>query len=67
MVEQITGIPQRYTYLDQARAGDHICYYSDLRKIRAHFPAWRLGKSLPVIFEEIAGAWQKKLSPVAHH
>jgi CDP-paratose 2-epimerase len=67
MVEQITGIPQRYTYLDQARAGDHICYYSDLRKIREHFPAWRLSKSLPVIFEEIAAAWHKKLIPVAQN
>ena len=22
------------------RIGDHICYYSDLRKMKAHYPAW---------------------------
>ena len=27
-----------YTYVEQNRAGDHICYYRDLRKMRAHYP-----------------------------
>ena len=27
-----------YDYVDQNRAGDHICYYSDLRKMTAHYP-----------------------------
>jgi hypothetical protein len=27
-----------YTYVDQARSGDHICYYSDLSKMQAHYP-----------------------------
>ena len=30
-----------YSYVDEARAGDHIVYYSDLRKMKWHFyPAW---------------------------
>jgi CDP-paratose 2-epimerase len=62
MCEQITGIPQRHTYVDQARAGDHICYYSDLRKIQSHFPEWKLTKSLPVILEEIAASWRDRVS-----
>ena len=60
MCEEITGIPQRYTYLEQARAGDHICYYSDLCKIQSHFPGWNLSKSLPVILEEIAVSWRER-------
>ena len=29
------------TYDDQARVGDHICYYTDMAKFRAHYPGWR--------------------------
>jgi CDP-paratose 2-epimerase len=62
MVEQITGKKQDYSYVDENRIGDHICYYSDLQKIRSHFPKWTLSKSLPVIFEEIASAWMNRLA-----
>src|SRR6266545_2991097 len=58
MVERVTGKPQRHTYVDQARAGDHICYYSDLRKMKAHYPAWGITKSLPATVAEIVEAWQ---------
>jgi CDP-paratose 2-epimerase len=43
--------------------GDHVCHYSDLRKMQAHYPGWRIGKALPVIFEEIAAG--RKLRRVA--
>src|SRR5688572_7176610 len=42
LVERITGEPQIHSYVDANRTGDHICYYSDLRKIRAHYPQWDL-------------------------
>jgi CDP-paratose 2-epimerase len=64
MAEAITGRKQVSTYVDQARAGDHICYYSDLRKMRAHYPAWNLTRDLPAIFQEITRAWQHRLPPV---
>jgi CDP-paratose 2-epimerase len=57
----LTGKRQNYTYVDQNRIGDHICYYSDLRKIRAHFPAWDITRPLPEVFEEIVNAWQARL------
>ncbi len=62
MIEQITGKRQKYTYIDQNRVGDHICYYSDLRKLSAHFPNWRITKSLPTILEEIAESWMARLA-----
>lgn len=62
MVEQITGKKQTYSYVDENRIGDHICYYSDLRKIQSHFPNWTLSKPLPVIFEEIASSWMNRLA-----
>jgi CDP-paratose 2-epimerase len=61
MVGDITGNPQRWSYVDQNRAGDHICYYSDLRKMQTHFPAWGITKSLANIFNEITESWLKRL------
>jgi CDP-paratose 2-epimerase len=61
MVEGITGEPQRWSYVDQNRAGDHICYYSDLRKMQTHYPGWSITKSLPTIFEEITESWRQRL------
>ena len=41
--------------------GDHICYYSDLRKMRAHYPGWDLTVSLEQTIAQIVEAWQHKL------
>jgi CDP-paratose 2-epimerase len=46
LVKRHTGKAQRYTYVEQARAGDHICYYSNLRKMREHYPGWDITQSL---------------------
>jgi len=61
MVEAITGKRQKYTYSDENRIGDHICYYSDLRKIRTHYPAWDISISLQETFEQIVNAVQKRV------
>ena len=60
MVEAITAKPQRHRYVDQNRIGDHICYYSDLRKMRSHYPNWTLTRSLKQIFEEIVDGWRAR-------
>jgi CDP-paratose 2-epimerase len=60
MAEDATGRPMSYRYVDENRIGDHICYYSDLRKMKAHYPAWDITKSLPRIFEEIASSWMDR-------
>ncbi len=61
LAEGATGQKMNWHYLDQNRSGDHICYYSDLRKVRTHYPAWEITKPLPVIVEEIAASWQRRL------
>jgi len=48
------GYKLEYSYTDQHRAGDHICYISDLSKLHSHFPHWNLEYCLPEIFPEIA-------------
>jgi CDP-paratose 2-epimerase len=60
-VEELTGNPQRYTYIDQNRIGDHICYYSDLRKMKEHYPGWEITRPLPAVFREIVDSWQVRL------
>jgi len=65
MAEQITGLPMSHRYLDENRVGDHICYYSDLHKMKTHYPAWNISKSLPRIFEEIAQSWMDRRATTA--
>jgi CDP-paratose 2-epimerase len=59
--ESITGRKQAYEYIDANRTGDHLCYYSDLRKIKTHYPRWTVSKSLDQIFNEIVDSWMKRL------
>lgn len=55
-IAAISGQPMRYEYVDKNRAGDHICYISDLSKMQAHYPAWSITKSLDDVFREIHAA-----------
>ena len=47
------GLKLRYSYKDANRIGDHICYISDLSKLQAHFPNWKMQYNLPRILDEI--------------
>lgn len=67
MAERITGCPMAYQYVERNRSGDHICYYSDLRKMRGHYPAWNITRNLDQIFEEIAASWMARLGARAAH
>ena len=60
--EAVSGTPMQYAYKDENRSGDHICYYSDLRKMQAHYPAWTVTRSLDQIFEEIVVSHHSKVS-----
>jgi len=62
ITESLTGRQQVSTYVEQNRAGDHICYYSDLRKMRAHYPAWDLTQSLEETIRQIVAAWRRRQS-----
>jgi CDP-paratose 2-epimerase len=60
LAESMTGRAQVYTYVDQNRIGDHICYYSDLRKIRGHFPKWDISQSLEETVRQIVESWRRR-------
>ncbi len=50
------GFGLQFTYNEENRTGDHICYISDLSKVRQHFPEWRLTYDLNKIIDEIVSA-----------
>lgn len=56
LIEKVGGRRPRLKYSEKHRIGDHICYYSDLRKLRAHYPEWRLTYSVEAIVEEMVQA-----------
>jgi CDP-paratose 2-epimerase len=53
------GHKLNYTYEDNNRIGDHICYYSDLSKIKSHFPNWSLQYDLPRILDHIVARYKQ--------
>jgi CDP-paratose 2-epimerase len=60
LIEHISGKKMLYDYVDKNREGDHICYISNLNKMRRHYPVWNITKSLDHIFEEIYRAWLQR-------
>jgi CDP-paratose 2-epimerase len=57
MIEAITGKKMNYEYVEKNREGDHICYISDLSKLKRDYPAWDITIKLDEIFEQIAESW----------
>lgn len=57
IISSISGKPMKYKYDETNRIGDHICYYSDLRKMKEHYPNWSITKSLKDTLQEIYDAW----------
>ncbi len=55
-VEKLTGRKIHSVYKDQPRRGDHICYISNLAKLRRDFPAWQVTRDLPSLLREMVEA-----------
>ncbi len=53
LIEGITQEPVNYEYSEQNRIGDHICYYTDLSKLKNHYPNWDITRSLGDIVDEL--------------
>jgi CDP-paratose 2-epimerase len=54
--EAYVGRKLDWTYLDEARIGDHIFWISDVSKFRAHYPRWSVKHDVDAIIREIADA-----------
>jgi CDP-paratose 2-epimerase len=57
LISSISGKQMIYEYSEKNRQGDHICYISDLSKMKAHYPNWSITKNLQQTFEEIYLSW----------
>ena len=60
ITESITGSAQVFEYLNENRIGDHICYISDLSKMRSHYPGWDITISLEETIRQIVEARQSR-------
>jgi CDP-paratose 2-epimerase len=54
-LEELTGRALATEYVDEPRRGDHVCYVSDLGRLRGDYPGWELEVSLDEILRELAG------------
>ena len=61
IISAISGKPMKFKYDETNRIGDHICYYSDLRKMKEHYPDWDITKSLQETIEEIYQSWVNRI------
>ena len=52
-INALLGTKLSWQYVDQPRAGDHICYISNVSKFKSHYPDWRIAYSLDDILERI--------------
>lgn len=53
MVEARTGKYAKTIYKEQNRIGDHIWYITDLTKLMAHFPGWKITYDTEKILDEL--------------
>jgi CDP-paratose 2-epimerase len=60
LVEKFSGKEMKYRYEEANRIGDHICYYSDLSKMREHYPNWDISVSLEETFRQIVESWKER-------
>jgi len=53
MIEAVSGRKVTWRYDDRNRAGDHICYISDMSKFRLHYPGWLLTRRVGDMVDEM--------------
>ena len=64
--EEFSGQKQKYEYLDENRIGDHICYYSDLTKIKDHYPEFEIKHSLASTIQQIVEAQNQQITKIVN-
>jgi len=54
--EALLGKHLKVEYIEKSRLGDHICYITNLRRLKTDYPQWSITRSLDDIFLELAEA-----------
>jgi CDP-paratose 2-epimerase len=65
MIEEISGHKVDFKLGDENRKGDHICYISDLSKLRRDYPQWDIRVPLHEIVSQMIEAEQRKFETTA--
>lgn len=60
MIREIGGYEIDYQLGDENRKGDHICYISDLTKLKTHYPEWDIRVPLRDIIKQMIAAEEAK-------
>jgi CDP-paratose 2-epimerase len=63
--EELTGRRLEREYVEEARRGDHVCYISDLGRLRADYSDWDVTVSLEEMLAELAGVQPRARSKTA--
>jgi CDP-paratose 2-epimerase len=63
--EELTGRRLEHEYVEEARRGDHVCYISDLGRLRADYSDWDVTVSLEEMLAELAGVQPRARSKTA--
>ena len=56
LLGELLGRPVERRHDPRARAGDHVCYVSDLRRFQADHPGWELTRRVPDMLAEFVAA-----------
>jgi CDP-paratose 2-epimerase len=57
-IEALTDRKIEWKYAEQALRGDHICYITNLNKLKSHYPNWSITRNLDSMLEEMCGRTQ---------
>ncbi len=62
LIQTISRIPMDYEYVDKPRLGDHICYYTDLRRACHDYENWQITMPLKDTIKDIYDHydWKRK-------
>jgi len=61
LIQELCGKELSYTLSDQARAGDHIWWISDVKKFQDDYPDWGFEYDLPTIVKQIVDVTEERL------
>jgi CDP-paratose 2-epimerase len=64
LIASISRKQMKFEYIDKNREGDHICYISDLSKMKSHYPDWSITRNINMVFDEIYQSWKHRIEKV---
>jgi CDP-paratose 2-epimerase len=65
MCEDLTGRPMNWSYVEDSRAGDHIWWISDVRRLQSHYPEWRFTYDIRAMLVEICDGMRQRAHSAA--